>query len=176
MTTLLIFISIFFALAIAVIIYAAVNSDKLYTTFIVNPVNDGIADKNEVFNIELKNKTLSVTTGIIKKQILFSAPVSDCEMAIQREYTPKEVEVIEKDKSVILRAVAGGVLLGPVGAVVGGMSGIGTKKNTIITQREKTDTYVTIKSKDKEFLYKVSVANNDAANAIYRQFNRLKVA
>ena len=33
----------------------------------------------------------------------------------------------KKDKSVIGRAVVGGLLLGPVGALVGGMSGIGSK-------------------------------------------------
>jgi len=33
----------------------------------------------------------------------------------------------EKQKSVIKRAVAGGLVLGPLGAVVGGLSGVGTK-------------------------------------------------
>lgn len=43
-----------------------------------------------------------------------------------------EKEIIESDKSVVGRAVVGGVLLGPLGAIVGGMSGIGnkTKANT----------------------------------------------
>ena len=43
-----------------------------------------------------------------------------------------EKEIIESDKSVIGRAVVGGVLLGPLGAIVGGMSGVGnkTKANT----------------------------------------------
>ena len=39
-----------------------------------------------------------------------------------------EEEFIEKQKSVIGRAVVGGVLFGPLGTVVGGMSGIGTKQ------------------------------------------------
>ena len=38
-----------------------------------------------------------------------------------------ETEIIEKNKSVIGRAVAGGLLFGGVGAVVGGISGTGTK-------------------------------------------------
>jgi|SRR5690606_1242986 len=37
-------------------------------------------------------------------------------------------DLITKDKSVIGRGVVGGVLLGPIGALVGGMSGIGKKK------------------------------------------------
>lgn len=42
-----------------------------------------------------------------------------------------EKEVIEANKSVVGRAVVGGVLLGPLGAVVGGISGVGSKKETV---------------------------------------------
>ena len=38
-----------------------------------------------------------------------------------------ETEIVNKNKSVIGRAVAGGLLFGGVGAVVGGISGTGTK-------------------------------------------------
>lgn len=57
-----------------------------------------------------------------------------------------EKEILEKSKSVTGRAVVGGVLLGPLGAIVGGMSGIGDKK------KEKTRYYLIInyKSKDDE--------------------------
>ena len=37
----------------------------------------------------------------------------------------------EEKKSVIGRAIAGGILLGPLGAMVGGMSGVGTKTKMI---------------------------------------------
>lgn len=37
-------------------------------------------------------------------------------------------DLLTKDKSVIGRAIVGGVLLGPIGAIVGGMSGIGKEK------------------------------------------------
>ena len=39
----------------------------------------------------------------------------------------KEQIIEKKEKSVIGRALVGGFLLGPVGAIIGGMSGIGTK-------------------------------------------------
>ncbi|WP_110932383.1 hypothetical protein [Paenibacillus bouchesdurhonensis] len=39
-----------------------------------------------------------------------------------------EIKLDEKEKSVILRAVMGGALLGPIGAIVGGISGVGNKK------------------------------------------------
>lgn len=43
-----------------------------------------------------------------------------------------EKEILENDKSVIGRAAVGGLLLGPLGAVVGGMSGVGKKQKTQI--------------------------------------------
>lgn len=57
-----------------------------------------------------------------------------------------EKDIIEKDKSVIGRAAVGGVLLGPLGAIVGGMSGIGNK------QKSETHYYMVInyKSRDEE--------------------------
>lgn len=39
-----------------------------------------------------------------------------------------EKEIVDKNKSVVGRAVAGTLLLGPLGTIVGGMSGIGSKK------------------------------------------------
>ncbi|MDR3117854.1 MAG: zinc ribbon domain-containing protein [Mediterranea sp.] len=40
-------------------------------------------------------------------------------------------KIVSTKKSVIGRAVAGGLILGPLGAVVGGMSGIGTNKQFV---------------------------------------------
>jgi len=39
-------------------------------------------------------------------------------------------ELTEHQKSVVGRSLVGGLLLGPVGAVVGGISGVGTQKET----------------------------------------------
>ena len=57
-----------------------------------------------------------------------------------------EEEILEKSKSVTGRAVIGGVLLGPLGAIVGGMSGIGDKK------KEKTHYYLIINYKAKDVM------------------------
>jgi hypothetical protein len=54
-----------------------------------------------------------------------------------------EKEIIEKSKSVTGRAVAGGVLLGPLGAIVGGMSGIGSK------QKSETHYFIVINYKSR---------------------------
>lgn len=43
-------------------------------------------------------------------------------------------ELAKTDKSVIGRAVVGGLILGPLGAIVGGMSGIGSKEKIINKQ------------------------------------------
>lgn len=40
----------------------------------------------------------------------------------------KTTDLLTKDKSVLARGIVGGVLLGPLGAIVGGMSGIGKKQ------------------------------------------------
>ncbi len=39
-----------------------------------------------------------------------------------------EKEIVEKDKSVVGRAVLGTLIAGPLGTIVGGMTGIGSKK------------------------------------------------
>lgn len=49
-----------------------------------------------------------------------------------------ETEILEKSKSVIARSVAGAALFGPLGAIIGGMSGVGSKKS------KKTSYYYTI--------------------------------
>jgi len=43
----------------------------------------------------------------------------------------EESKISEKQKSVLKRAIAGGILFGGVGAVIGGMSGIGTKQKEL---------------------------------------------
>ena len=45
-----------------------------------------------------------------------------------------ETELQERDKSVIGRAAVGALFLGPLGAMIGGMSGIGTKKQKNVKQ------------------------------------------
>lgn len=52
--------------------------------------------------------------------------VLPCEKVTGAVHTTS-TEIEQKSKSIAGRAVIGGVLLGPVGAIVGGMSGIGTK-------------------------------------------------
>ncbi len=50
-------------------------------------------------------------------------------------------QITEKDKSVVGRAIVGGIAFGVVGAVVGGMSGIGTKKENTYCLKVTTESY-----------------------------------
>lgn len=60
-----------------------------------------------------------------------------------------EKEVLEKSKSTVGRAVVGGVLLGPLGAIVGGISGVGNKT------KNNTKYYMVINYKSREEEIKV---------------------
>ncbi|KEI92231.1 hypothetical protein [Clostridium botulinum] len=60
-----------------------------------------------------------------------------------------EKDIIEKSKSTVGRAVAGGVLLGPLGAIIGGMSGIGNK------QKSETHYFIVVNYKSREEEIKV---------------------
>ena len=57
-----------------------------------------------------------------------------------------EKDIIETNKNSIGRAVVGGVLLGRLGAIIGGMSGSGTKQSSKL----KTFLVINYKSKDEE--------------------------
>ena len=49
---------------------------------------------------------------------------------IKKTEVISSTQISEKQKSVIKRALAGGILLGPLGAVVGGLSGVGKKETS----------------------------------------------
>lgn len=66
----------------------------------------------------------------IRQRLGKAAPALLSYAQITRAAGVNETEIKEADKSVIGRAFVGGVLLGPLGAVVGGMSGIGKKEKS----------------------------------------------
>lgn len=75
-----------------------------------------------------------VLLGVLKENCIYFYNKSDSEINTSLPYNKitglritSDTEIIEKSKSVGGRAVLGGLILGPVGAIVGGMSGIGNK-------------------------------------------------
>ncbi len=70
---------------------------------------------------------LKIHSGVFKK---FKIPYSNI-ITVEYEDRDSLGNYKNKDKTVVGRAVGGGLLLGPLGAVVGGMSGIGTKSKKL---------------------------------------------
>lgn len=75
-------------------------------------------------------------------------------------------EIIEKNKSVIGRGAVG-LLFGPVGAVLGGMSGIGTKK---IVKKKDTLFVISYMSKEEEIKNITFKANEAIAKLAAKNF------
>ncbi len=76
-----------------------------------------------------------------------------------RGVSAQEIVLDDQQKSVILRGIAGGLLLGPIGAVVGGMSGLGTKQQ----KKEVTQHYIqlTYTNKDNEQIDALFLVDRD---------------
>ncbi len=100
---------------------------------VIVQILDGITPKNPMAPIVLSfNDEFFIVEemgGKIRKPI----PVATHKIPIQNilaTLLSSEKEVTEKSKSVVARGLTGGVLFGPVGLFLGGLSGIGNKKRT----------------------------------------------
>lgn len=71
--------------------------------------------------------------------------------------------VIKQSKSVIGRAVLGGLLLGSVGAVIGGMSGIGTKD--VKLSKYDNIIFICCRNNDKDHIISFSCSNKNIKTA-----------
>ena len=106
---------------------------------------DGIESYNKgtsiVLSLDDENKNMQMKARVYKKPPVFLNFGQIIGVGVI-----SEKDIIEKSKNTVGRAVAGGVVLGPLGAIIGGMSGIGNKK--------KNETHyfmvVNYKSKDEE--------------------------
>lgn len=78
-----------------------------------------------IINIFKRPKGMEI--GLFKSIKSYSVGIKDSQ--VQRIDLESRDQIYEKqDKSVVGRALIGGLLLGPLGAVIGGMSGIGSKE------------------------------------------------
>lgn len=82
-------------------------------------------ERGRAVSLELREDNLRIQELLGKKKGYLIAYNQ-----ITNVQTSSETQIIEKDKSVIGRGIAGGLLFGPAGAVVGGLSGLGTKTET----------------------------------------------
>jgi len=101
-------------------------------------------DKNDNMHVDF---VMEDGLNIIKKGALIRVTLEENELTIKPSFSKqepshlkynqiinagivREEEITEKSKSVLGRAAVGGLILGPLGAIVGGMSGTGKKEKT----------------------------------------------
>lgn len=77
------------------------------------------------------NTQFPVDVFILPEKISIKAKNANVDLAldqVQAAAALRSTDLLTKDKSIIARGVVGGVILGPLGAILGGMTGIGKKK------------------------------------------------
>jgi len=99
---------------------------KKEVTKVVLKHTDGLKSYGDAMvNLEINDDKQCI---IITPKVYKIPPVSLKYENILNIASVSEKDIIEKNKSTVGRAIVGGVVLGPLGAIVGGMSGIGTNK------------------------------------------------
>lgn len=79
--------------------------------------------EDEIINANVENGNIVFKSALSKNK---SVSLNIDKITSARILTEKEI--IEKNKSVVGRAVVGTFIAGPIGSIVGGMSGVGNKK------------------------------------------------
>jgi len=103
------------------------NKDKLGQMCINMMMVDGVSSipKGLAVQLTLLEEKLEIKARFFKK-----TPAYLSFSKINAVNTVTDKEIIEKSKSSVGRAVAGGILFGGLGAIVGAASGIGTKQKS----------------------------------------------
>lgn len=133
-----------------------------------------------LFSREIK-VMLTMVDGLqsVKKGLIVTLTLHEDELTIKENFARKEPihlkydqiinagvlresEIIEKSKNVLGRAAVGGLVLGPFGAIVGSVSGIGSK------EKKKINTFFIInyKSSHDEELKVLTFSAMDNGNSI----------
>ena len=123
-------------MAVFLIIAAVAFVFCLYKAFQPRTNNEGeIFEKFTSGNSFGSIGSNQAVTGVLKKDCLYIYEDWHKDVNVSLPYhkitdvkVTSDVKIIEKSKSVAGRAIAGGLVLGPAGALFGGMSGIGSKQ------------------------------------------------
>lgn len=99
------------------------NGDRAVNLEYLAGVRGYIPESAISLSINKKDNCLTITSRIFKQPQVHLNFDQILTYNIVDEKT-----ILEKQKSVVGRAIVGGVLLGGVGAIIGGMSGLGNKK------------------------------------------------
>lgn len=83
----------------------------------------GLFDEDEIINANVENGNIVFKSALTKNK---TVSLSIDKVTSARILTDKEN--VEKGKSVIGRAVVGSFVAGPIGTIIGGISGVGNKK------------------------------------------------
>lgn len=120
---------------------------KKYKIVHVDGIN--VADQNQKCTLRFDSNSISFIDS--EDDILDELKFSD----IKGVSILQEIEQKQKNKSAVTRAIVGGVLLGPVGAVVGGVSGLTptikeNKKYFLEIKRPEPDDNILLTCSNKE--------------------------
>lgn len=104
-------------------IFSSKSKDKeLEVNFAMMAGISGIG-KGTAVAVGLKGNTI-----YIRQRLNKSEPYTLNINKVTRVAVLTETEILQKKKSVVGRALVGNVILGPLGTIIGGMSGIGSKE------------------------------------------------
>lgn len=140
---------------------------------------DGLPDAptSELFEVDMDQQDMilsQITLGVLKNKVIqtYKIPLKnivECGFVTEKE-------LVEVGKSVVGRGAVGGFLFGPAGLVLGGLSGVGSKK------KEKTVglfviTYLSPRfpGELKSFVLDTSWNNRDLHNIQFAKDTRKKV-
>lgn len=91
-----------------------------------------VYDSSIILQVELDNKDNCVSISSKMKPEYPNIKILYNQIKGVKALTKQEI--IHENKSVVGRAAIGGVLLGPLGAIIGGMSGVGNKTSSQSTR------------------------------------------